>query len=317
MIRLFSIKGTLLTEINFEPANLESALHQASWVDALSPTDEERDVLERLLKTEVPEADDIDEIEDSARCFIDPAGIHVYTLYLTQDENRFDTVSVACILQPEKLITIREDKLADFRLFCMRAKRGQTEVASPTELLISLMEQKVESLADTVEDIHTRLESIGATVLNDPADKPEDIVSLLANAEDSNGKVRLCLMDTQRNISFLQRHLRSSIDVHETSREIAKDIDTLLSHSTFLFDKINFLMNFMQGYISIQQNQIIKTFSIAAVVFLPPTLVASIYGMNFEIMPELSWTFGYPVAIILMVLSGIAPYLFFKRKGWL
>jgi magnesium transporter len=317
MIRLFSIKGNLLHEITFEAGNIESALQTACWVDALSPTDEERDLLERLLKTEVPEADDIDEIEDSARCFIDPAGTHVYTLYLTQDEGRFDTVSVACILQTEKLITIREDKLADFRLFCMRAKRGQIGISNPAQLLISLMEQKVESLADTVEDLHTRLESIGATVLNDPSDKPEDIVSLLANAEDSNGKVRLCLMDTQRNISFLQRHLRSGIDVHETSREIAKDIDTLLSHSTFLFDKINFLMNFMQGYINIQQNQIIKTFSIAAVVFLPPTLVASSYGMNFAIMPELSWTFGYPLAIGLMILSGIAPYWYFKRKGWL
>lgn len=317
MIRLFFIKGNLLNEIPFDTDNLESALQMACWVDALSPTDEERHVLERLLKTEVPEADDIDEIEDSARCFIDPSGIHVYTLYLTQNEGRFDTVSVACILQPEKLITIREDKLADFRLFCMRAKRGQIEISNATEILINLMEQKVESLADTVEGIHTRLESIGATVLNDPADKPEDIVSLLASAEDSNGKVRLCLMDTQRNISFLQRHLRANHNVHETSREIAKDIDTLLSHSTFLFDKINFLMNFMQGYINIQQNQIIKTFSIAAVVFLPPTLVASIYGMNFRIMPELSWTFGYPIAIVLMLLSGIAPYWFFKRKGWL
>jgi magnesium transporter len=124
-------------------------------------------------------------------------------------------------------------------------------------------------------------------------------------------------MDTQRSISFLQRHLRDQAIMQETVPDILRDIDTLMSHTTFLFDKINFLMDTAQGFINIKQNQIIKTFSIAAVVFLPPTLVASLYGMNFKIMPELEWTYGYPLAIGLMILAGIAPYWHFKRKGWL
>ena len=98
---------------------------------------------------------------------------------------------------------------------------------------------------------------------------------------------------------------------------VMRDVDTLMSHNTFLFDKINFLMDSTQGFINIEQNQIIKTFSIAAVVFLPPTLVASIYGMNFDFMPELQWKLGYPWALGLMVLAGMAPYVYFKRKGWL
>jgi magnesium transporter len=98
---------------------------------------------------------------------------------------------------------------------------------------------------------------------------------------------------------------------------VLHDIETLLTHTSFLFDKINFLMDSTQGFININQNKIIKTFSIAAVVFLPPTLVASIYGMNFTVMPELNWMLGYPMALVLMLASGISPYLFFKNKGWL
>jgi magnesium transporter len=151
---------------------------------------------------------------------------------------------------------------------------------------------------------------------NEEADL-EDAISKLARLEDSNGKVRLCLMDTQRNISFLLRHLRNQPDLAETMREIMRDVEALMSHTTFLFDKINFLMDSTQGFINIEQNKIIKIFSIAAVVFLPPTLVASIYGMNFAYMPELKMMLGYPWALGLMVISGIAPYWYFKRKGWL
>ena len=124
-------------------------------------------------------------------------------------------------------------------------------------------------------------------------------------------------MDTQRSISFLLRHIRQYEVEQESCREVLRDLDTLMSHATFMFEKINFLMDAAQGFINIRQNQIIKTFSIAAVVFLPPTLVASIYGMNFTHMPELQWMLGYPWALGLMVASGIAPYLYFKRKGWL
>jgi magnesium transporter len=145
----------------------------------------------------------------------------------------------------------------------------------------------------------------------------EEAIDRLAKLEDSNGKVRLCLMDTQRSISFLQRHIRRFPEQQETCREIYRDIETLMSHTAFLFEKINFLMDAARGFINIEQNQIIKIFSIAAVVFLPPTMVASVYGMNFQFMPELAWHLGYPFALGLMILSGIAPFWYFKSKGWL
>ncbi|WP_127476102.1 magnesium/cobalt transporter CorA [Sulfurivermis fontis] len=317
MLRLFSIDGGLIREIVCPTDEIGDCLAEADWIDAYEPNDAERLLLESMLHADLPESDEVEEIEASARCFVDQAGVHVHSLFLVQAEGRHTTVSVACILQKERLITIREDDLADFRLLRMRARRGQVEAQSPQELLVTLFEQKVENHADTLEDIHRQLESVSYLVLEDDSSELEDAISKLARLEDSNGKIRLCLMDTQRDISFLLRHLRVEPGQAETLRDVMRDVETLMSHTTFLFDKINFLMDSTQGFINIEQNQIIKIFSIAAVVFLPPTLVASIYGMNFEYMPELTWLLGYPWAIGLMVISGIAPYWYFKRKGWL
>lgn len=317
MLRLFKIESGLIHEIKCPPEELGSHLTQADWIDAHEPNEDERSLLQHMLRTELPESDDVEEIEASARCFVDQAGIHVHSLFLTQSEGRYTTVSVACILQKDCLITIREGELADFRLLRMRARRGQVEVQSPQDLLVTLMEQKVENHADTLEDLHRQLEKVSYMVLEDEESELEEAISKLARLEDSNGKIRLCLMDTQRDISFLLRHLKTQPEQSESLREIMRDVETLMSHTTFLFDKINFLMDSTQGFINIEQNQIIKIFSIAAVVFLPPTLVASIYGMNFDYMPELKWLLGYPWALGLMVMSGIAPYWYFKRKGWL
>ena len=124
-------------------------------------------------------------------------------------------------------------------------------------------------------------------------------------------------MDTQRSLFFLQRHFRKQPEALDAVHDMIRDMDTLLSHTALLFDKINFLMDVSLGFINIEQNQITKTLSIAAVVFMPPTVVASIYGMNFHFMPELNWLYGYPVALLLMVCAGIAPYWFFRHKGWL
>ena len=317
MLRLFDFTDGKLREQKLEGAILDHSIFKVGWVDAQDTSDDERDRLEALLHTELPESDDVEEIESSARYFVDSNGIHVHSLFLAQSEGRFDPVTVAFILQAQRLITVRDGELADFRLLRMRARRGQIDVHTASELLLTIFEQKVENLADAIEDLHHELETVSHTVLEDEDADLEAAIDDLANIEDSNGKIRLCLMDTQRTISFLQRQLRDQAVMQEIVPDVLRDIDTLMSHTTFLFDKINFLMDTAQGFINIKQNQIIKTFSIAAVVFLPPTLVASLYGMNFKMMPELEWTYGYPLAIGLMILAGIAPYWYFKRKGWL
>ena len=317
MLRLFDFVNGKLVERKFDRSLLDQAVSHTSWVDAQDTSDEERDRLELLLHTELPESDDVEEIESSARYFTDGSGIHVHSMFLSQSEGRLVINTVAFILQPTRLITVREAELADFRLLRMRALRGQIEAHNPKDLLLTMLEQKVENLADTIEDIYLELEKVSHSVLEDQNAELEEAIENLALLEDSNGKIRMCLMDTQRSISFLQRQLRDSPSVQEVVPEIMRDIDTLMSHTNFMFEKINFLMDAAQGFINIEQNKIINIFSIASVVFLPPTLVASIYGMNFVHMPELQWLGGYPLALGMMILAGIAPYLYFKRKNWL
>lgn len=317
MLRLFNIHDGKIKEQSPSEESFDQAVANASWIDAHDPSENERHVLQAFLHTELPESDDVEEIESSARYFTDPTGIHVRSLFLALSDGRHTTATVAFLLQNQRLITLREGSLADFRLLRMRIRRGQIEVNSPQELLTTMFEQKVENLADALEDIHRKLEDVSYLVLEEMNSDMENAIDQLAKLEDSNGKIRLCLMDTQRSISFLQRHLRNFPERQESAREIMRDVDTLMSHTTFLFDKINFLMDSTQGFINIEQNKIIKIFSIAAVMFFPPTLIASIYGMNFQHMPELRLPLGYPGALTLMFLAGIAPYWFFKRKGWL
>lgn len=317
MLRLFEIERGRIAERFSEGTVTEEQLSEAVWIDLQEPQEDERDLLQQLLRTELPESEDVDEIEASARYFIDTAGVHIHSLFLAQSEGRHDTSTVAFILQPERLITVRDSELADFRLLRMRARRGQVEAHSAQELTVQVFEQKVENLADALEDIHVELGKASYLVLEKEDTDLEEAIDMLARLEDSNGKIQLCLMDSRRSITFLQRHIQIDSELQESFRDITRDIDTLMAHTGFLFNKINFLMDSTQGFINIKQTNIIKMFSIAAVVFLPPTTVASIYGMNFEHMPELDWLLGYPFSLALIVLSGIAPYLYFKKKGWL
>ena len=317
MLRTFVIRGQTIVEQPVDPDDNGMTLDQASWIDALEPDAEQREALSAFVSDELPIGDDVEEIESSARYFVDEDGIHVHSLFVGQSEGRHETNTVAFILQQQRLISLRDDDLADFRLLRMRARRHQVEADSPAALLATIFEQKVENLADTVEDIHVDLEKVSHKVLEEADADLEDAIDRLAKLEDSNGKIRLCLMDTRRSLSFLLRHLPRGASAREIIREVLHDVDTLMAHAAFLFDKINFLMDSTVGFIAIEQNRIIKIFSIAAVVFLPPTLVASIYGMNFQDMPELSWAFGYPLALVVMVLAGIAPYVYFKYRNWL
>jgi magnesium transporter len=172
-----------------------------------------------------------------------------------------------------------------------------------------------------LEAIYKTLDEVGGVILNRTEQVSDRVMrgnmERIAAQEDLNGKVRLDLMDNRRALSFLLRSRIMSREHTEVIKGLLRDIDSLNGHTGFISDKINFLMDASLGMINLEQNKIIKIFSIAAVVFLPPTLVASIYGMNFESMPELKWPWGYPFAILLMMFAGAAPYMYFKRKGWL
>jgi len=314
MIRTFTLERGKLREQDLEA---DHELTTASWIDLQDPDEQERRRVEQLSPATLPEADEVEDIESSARYFVEGGDLHVHSLFLYQSEGRLKTATVAFTLQSERLISIRDVELPDFRLTRLRARRGWVEATSPLQVLTALLEQKVNNLADQLEDLHRDLEQLSTEILENREAELGEQLDRLAKLEDSNGRIRLCLMDTQRSTSFLLRHIREQKNEVKTFREILRDLDTLMAHATFVFEKINFLMSAAQGFINIRQNQIIKIFSIAAVVFLPPTLVGTVYGMNFEVMPELNWILGYPMALGLMAISAISPYLFFKHKGWL
>lgn len=318
MLRTFTIENCRIVEDKGrDDTSIVDRLRSAHWIDAQNATDEEREALSRFLNTALPDDEDFEDIESSARYFVDDDGIHVHSLFLSQREGRYTTQTVGFILQKQRLITLHDENLVDFRLFRMRARAGRVETTSPESLLVTLFDQKAENLADTVEDLHMDLEQVSHSVLEGTAANREEDIDALANLEDTNGKIRLCLLDTQRSVSFVLRNMLASSAARELAREILSDVDTLMSHIAFLFDKINFLMDTTVSFINLEQSKIIKIFSIAAVVFLPPTMVASIYGMNFDLMPELHWSFGYPFALLVMLGSGLAPYLYFKYRKWL
>ncbi len=314
MLRGFSIEDGRLQQM--QDVTTQSP---CDWFDLVAADDDERTLVDRRFGGVVPDTDEMEELEASSRYYTDEDGIHVNSLFMYQSEGLTQNATVAFILSPERLITSRDVELPDFRLLRLRARNVRVAVKNPLGILLALFEQKVDHLADELEDLYGELENVSRSVLTEEETNEdlEDDIDDLAEIEDTNGKVRLCIMDTQRAISWLMRHIRDDPEALETCREILRDAESLLTHTNFVFEKVNFLMAAAQGFISIKQNQIIKIFSIAAVVFLPPTLVASIYGMNYARMPELQWEYGYPFAIALMVLSGIAPYVFFKRKGWL
>ena len=186
-------------------------------------------------------------------------------------------------------------------------------------MLLKLFDADAEYSADTLEGIYDDLEKVSTQVLaGDVTDaRAGEVLAAIARQEDLNGRIRRNVMDTRRAVSFMMRSKMLNADQFEDARQLMRDIDSLDSHTAYLFDKINFLMDATVGFININQNKIIKIFSVASVALLPPTLIASLYGMNFRHMPELDWTLGYPMALGLMVASALVPMWYFRRRGWL
>ncbi|WP_417347016.1 magnesium/cobalt transporter CorA [Ferrimonas sp.] len=287
------------------------------WIDLFRPDDDERQWLSRYLYEEAPDEEDINEIEASARFYLDNDGLHINSLFPQRVGHEVRAINVFFLVQPSRLFTIREEDVGLIRLMRNYLRLGRVEADRPEALLVELFNLKVDYLSDQLEDVYTVLDELSEEVFDN--DKLDEVFKQITLQEDGNGKIRLALLDTQRGLRFMQRYYRRHLQEEEIKdvKEMLSDIESLLPHTQFLFDKINFLLDAAMGFTSLQQNKIIKIFSVAAVVFLPPTLIASIYGMNFISMPELRWEIGYPLALGLMLSSAVGTYWFFKRKGWL
>lgn len=319
MLNVFTLANGRLAQEEIE--SLEALADVTPvWVDLEDPTPEEKGWIARRFGVNIPE-DVVDEdLEESARFYEEDNGeLHIRSDFLIDDDKTPRNVRVAFILHHNVMFSIHEEDLPVFRLLRLRARRIPALIQDAKDVLLKLYDADAEYSADVLEHIYVSLEEVSARVLKHDVDDQAagEALSAIAREEDLNGRIRRNVMDTRRAVSFMMRSRMLNAEQFEEARQILRDIDSLDSHTAFLFDKINFLLDATVGFININQNKIIKIFSVASVALLPPTLIASIYGMNFQAMPELNWRFGYPFALGLMVLSIVSPFWYFRRKGWL
>jgi len=327
MLNIFTLVNGRLFQEEIESLE-ELSRFQPIWVDLESPTLEEKRWIKQYFGLSIPEDAMDEDIEESARFYEEDNGeLHIRSDFLIADEDEPRTVRCAFILNLHNadlksqgvLFSIHDEDVPVFRLLRMRARRAPGLIEDAKEVLLKLFDADAEYSADTLENIYDKLETAGKKVLSgDVTDAMAgEVLGAIARQEDLNGRIRRNVMDTRRAVSFMMRSKMLNAEQFEEARQILRDIDSLDSHTAFLFDKINFLMDATVGFININQNKIIKIFSVASVALLPPTLIASLYGMNFQYMPELSQKWGYPYALALMIASAVVPMWYFRRRGWL
>lgn len=302
-------------------------IDKVAWIDLFNPDKEEEHLLETLLGIDIPTREEMEEIEISSRLYYDDGAAFMTVTLLSQSDSPQPEISpVSFVLSGDCLITVRYTAPRAFQTFPVRAQQTALGCSQGDSILIALLEAIIDRLADVLERISKDVSGLSHQLFEPASDKPmssEDLQSMLqeiGRKGDLTANLRECLGSMQRMFGFLghvfiRREADKDLKAH--IKTLSRDAESLTDHVAFLDSKISFLLDGTLGLISIQQNAIIKIFSVAAVVFLPPTLVASIYGMNFTHMPELRWLFGYPWALLVMILAAILPYLYFKRRGWL
>jgi len=327
MLNIFTLANGRLFQEEIESLE-ELSKFQPIWVDLEAPTLEEKRWIKQYFGLSIPEDAMDEDIEESARFYEEDNGdLHIRSDFLIADDEEPRTVRVAFILNLVNdslrskgvLFSIHDEDVPVFRLLRLRARRAPGLIEDAKEVLLKLFDADAEYSADTLEGIYDELEKVSTQVLAGEVTDAlaGEVLGEIARQEDLNGRIRRNVMDTRRAVSFMMRSRMLSAGQFEEARQILRDIESLDNHTAFLFDKINFLMDATVGFININQNKIIKIFSVASVALLPPTLVASLYGMNFQYMPELSQRWGYPFALTLMVASAMVPMWYFRRRGWL
>ena len=315
----------------------------AVWIDLFEPTAEEEQHLEAALGLGIPTREEMQEIELSSRLYQEDQAVFMTGTVMTKaTTSKPESTAVTFILVAEKLITLRYASPIPFETFRTKREAHPDRYQTAGEFFAGLVDAIVERIADILEGVGANLDRISLRVFEPDAvevapttpvrlrwsargearqTRQRDFVEILrriGGASDLVSRARESLVSFTRVVAFyreVQKEGGGSSLAH--SKTIVGDLTSLGDHASFLSSKVSFLLDATLGMINNEQNAIIKILSVAALVFLPPTLVAGIYGMNFEHMPELKWLHGYPVALVIMIASAVLPYLWFKRKGWL
>ncbi len=324
MIKAFVVDNDRLRQIDGSRESIDGAV----WIDLLQPSKDDEATIERLVGVGIPTREEMEEIEISSRLYSeDGAYVMTATLPAHADGDNPVMSPVTFVLVGGRLVTIRYHEPRAFQTFPLRAEKADMQCSSGRTILMALLEAIVDRLADLLERASREIVDISHDIFH-PTEKKASkrdinfqiILRRIGRKEDLISKLQDSLVTLQRLSGFLGHitvQAETDKDMRARVKTLSRDIASLTDHASFMTQKITFLLDATLGMINIEQNGIIKIVSVAAVVFLPPTLVASIYGMNFVHMPELNWLAGYPAALGLMVVSAVLPYWFFKRRGWL
>ena len=308
---------------------VQSIPDDAAWIDLEEPTHEEEQLVERCIKVDVPTQDEMAEIEPSSRLYEKDGALYMTVSVLRGvDEDHPTTTPIGFVLAGNRLVTIRYATPKPIRTFENHARRDPELVRDGPTALIRLIDAIIDRLADEIERVSMTMEELSREIFKDsgqerriPVRRLTGLLSRIGRVQTLLTKIRYSSVTTLRMLSFLGGSNRIHAEEHQDMRNhvgsLATDVTSLSEHASYLIDSLTFLLDATLGLISIEQNAAMKLFSWAAVVFLPPTLIAGIYGMNFHHFPELSWPWGYPMALGIMFASAVGPYLYFKRRGWI
>ena len=324
MLSVYVPRGNTLERIAVEPG--AAPPEAAVWIDLVTPTVQEDKLVEQLLGIAVPTREEMQEIEVSSRLYVENGARYMTaTLMCASDSATPKTTPVTFILSNHRLATVRYEEPRPFAIVEHKLARACPAKVAGETVLMELLDAVIDRAADILERIGGEVDHVSHSIFepDDEAQPPsyKAVLTALGRKGDLTSKVRESLVSVGRLLLFLANEaegMRWAKDTRAQLQSMQRDVTSLSDHATYLSNKVMFLLDALLGIVSIQQNDIIKIFSIVAVVFMPPTLVASIYGMNFHHnMIELDWEFGYPFAILLMVLAAVGPLLVFKWKKWL
>jgi magnesium transporter len=325
MLNAYVPNGSTLTR-HVVPADGEVP-QNAVWFDLVNPAPGEDKVIERRLGIAVPTREEMQEIEVSSRLYVEQhARFMTATLMCNSDTVTPKTTPVTFILAGHKLVTVRYDEPRPFTIVDHKLARSCPATATGETILMDLLDAVIDREADLLERIGLEVDGVSRDIFDPQGQGParsisyQTMLKTIGSKGDLTSKVRESLVSIGRLLLFLANEaegMRWPKDVRLQLISMQRDVQSLSDHATYLANKTTFLLDALLGVVTLEQNNVIKIFSIAAVVLLPPTLVATVYGMNFKNMPELDWKYGYPLALGMMLLAAVVPYFFFKWKKWL
>ena len=305
-------------------------LRRAVWIDLLNPTPEEEKAVQAALRLELPSREEMQEIESSSRLYREEDALFLTANFLYGvDKGEYGSTAISFVLTNTTLVTVRYATPKAFTVFSARAQRYPgTLLGSPDAVMLHLFEQVVDRLADILERVGADMDRASQRTFraartdakaSHRGDQMKETLITLGQVGEVTTRTSETLLGLNRILAFVGAEKANAVrkENQPLIKTLVRDVRSLVEHASFLNGKAQFLLDAVLGVINVEQNNIIKTFTVASVALMPPTLIASIYGMNYEHMPELKWEYGYPIAIVVMIVSAILPVLYFRRKGWL